>query len=73
MNIDTYSNFQACLAIGQIYEQKAIDRLMKYFDNEFYPVKRNDDYRYDFKLSNNMSYEVKSDMLSRKTNNIYRR
>ena len=54
-----------------MYEEKAIDRLIKYFDDSYYLTERCEDYKYDFKLSNGLSYEVKSDLLSIKTGNIY--
>ena len=71
MNIDSYKNFEACLKLGQLMEEKAIDRIIKHFDNEYRLTERCDDYKYDFKLSNGLSYEVKSDLLSIKTGNIY--
>lgn len=51
--------FYKDLLKGQFYEELAIERLLKYHNNEHTLINRNNDYKFDFKLSNNLKYEVK--------------
>jgi hypothetical protein len=67
-----YNNvFLKQLKIGQIWEQAAIERIIKYYHDIYYLLKTCNSHKYDFKLSNKQKYEVKADLLGKKTNNIF--
>ena len=50
--------FYKDLLKGQFFESLAIDRMLK-TNSELTLINTNNDYKYDFKLSNNLKYEVK--------------
>ena len=50
--------FHSDLLKGQFYESLAINRMLKN-NKELTLISKNNDYKYDFKLSNNLKYEVK--------------
>ena len=66
-----FKQFQKDLSIGQKYEVIAQDRIIKYYENNLKVSETCNDFRYDFKLSNNFTYEVKYERSSLKTNNIF--
>ena len=66
-----YSQFKKDLQVGQKYEVIAQDRIIKYYENNLKVIETCNDYRYDFKLSNDFTYEVKYERTSLKTNNIF--
>ena len=51
------------------YEIEAITRIKNKFNVEL--LKRCNTSKYDFKMSNKMRYEVKADLMSRRTGNFY--
>jgi hypothetical protein len=73
----TYNNnyykkeFIPKLKIGQIWEKQAIAKINEYYDNKFVLLHTLNTNEYDFKLSNNIKYEVKFDGYSLKTGNIF--
>lgn len=67
----SYNKFLQDLNIGQQFESKARRRIIKYYNNEFDVIEICNDFKYDFKLSNNKCYEVKYDKSSLKTGNIF--
>jgi hypothetical protein len=67
----TYDKFLVALKIGQLYEDKAIAKLLKFYKNEFTVIERRNDSKYDVRLSNNDTFEVKADILASKTGNIF--
>jgi hypothetical protein len=66
-----YSDFKKCLKIGQIFEKKAQLKLVEYYKNKYFVVNENDNYEYDFMLSNGKYYEVKYCSLSNGSNTIF--
>jgi hypothetical protein len=66
---DTYNEFLIALEIGQRFEKYAIDKLKERFKLKL--CFTNDNYMYDFVLSDGMAYEVKSDIMASKTGNVY--
>ena len=59
------------LEIGKYWEIQAQKRIIKYF-NEQYIIKNTcNDNNYDFELTNNIKYEVKTDIRATLTNNIF--
>jgi hypothetical protein len=64
-------NFHQDLKLGQEIEKIAQQRIIKYFDNDISITEINDDNKYDFKISNNESFEVKYDRMSAITGNIF--
>ena len=67
----SFAFFQQQLAIGQVYEEKAIERVCNASHHKYSLVCRNNDNRFDFELSNGKKYEVKADLMAVKTGNIY--
>ena len=58
------------LNIGLIYEDKALQKILNYYGS--INLKRtNDDFKYDFELSNGLKFEVKADIKASITNNIF--
>jgi hypothetical protein len=66
-----YSQFKKDLSIGQKYEVIAQDRIIEYYENKLKVIETCDNYKYDFRLSNDFTYEVKFERSSLKTNNIF--
>jgi hypothetical protein len=44
---------------------------MKFYNNKYHVIETREDNKYDFRLSNGYTYEVKYDAYSLKTNNIF--
>ena len=63
--------FQKDLAVGQKFEIIAQNRIIEYYENNLKVIEMCNDYRYDFKLSNDLTYEVKYERSSLKTNNVF--
>ena len=60
------------LEIGLIYEAKALKQILKYYEKDKIELKRtNDNFKYDFELSNGLKFEVKADIKASITNNIF--
>ena len=59
-----YSDFKKCLKIGQIIEKKAQLKIIEFYINKCHVEHENDTYEYDFKSSNEKTYEVKYCSLS---------
>ena len=68
-----YTQFKQDLIVGQKYELLAQDRIIKFYgdDNCLQVIETCNTYKYDFKLSNNMTFEVKYERASLKTGNIF--
>jgi hypothetical protein len=66
-----YSDFKKCLKIGQIFERKAQLKICEYYKNKYFIVNENDNYEYDFLLSNWKTYEVKYNSLSNGYSTIF--
>jgi len=66
-----YTDFKKCLKIGQIFEKKAQLKIVEYYKNKYFIEHENDTYEYDFKLSNEKTYEVKYCSLSNGYNTIF--
>lgn len=66
-----YKQFQIDLSIGQKFEVIAQDRIIEYYENKLKVIETCNDHRYDFRLSNNLTYEVKYERSSFKTGNIF--
>lgn len=65
------TQFKKDLEIGQTFERLSQDRIIKYYESKYNVIEICEDYRYDFKLSNNMTYEIKYERLSLKTGNVF--
>ena len=59
------------LNIGLIYEDKALQKILKYYGSNVKLLNSNDDFKYDFELSNGLKFEVKADIKASITNNIF--
>ena len=61
---DYFKNlFLPKLNIGLIYEEKASFKILKHYDDENIKlIKTNNDYKFDFELSNGPTFEVKVDI-----------
>ena len=59
------------LNIGLIYEDKAKKRILNYYNNDIKILNSNNDFKYDFELTNNYKFEVKADIKASLTNNIF--
>ena len=59
------------LNIGLIYEDKALQKILKYYGSNVKLLNTNDDFKYDFELSNGLKFEVKADIKASITNNIF--
>jgi hypothetical protein len=66
-----YKVFERKLQLGLYWERQAISTLINYFDGKYSLLNTNDDYKYDFQLTNGLKYEVKYDHMASKTNNIF--
>jgi len=66
-----YLLFKKCLKIGQIFEKKAQLKIIEYYKNKYHVDHENDNYEYDFMLSNGKYYEVKYCSLSNGSNTIF--
>lgn len=64
-------NFIKLLELGELWEERAITELIKYYNNKYVLNSRCKDFRYDFILSNGIKYEVKFDGMSLQTGNIF--
>lgn len=53
-----YSDFKKCLKIGKIFEKKAQLKIVEYYKNKYFVVNENDNFEYDYMLSNGKYYEV---------------
>jgi hypothetical protein len=65
------TQFKKDLLLGKHYETLAQERIIKYYENKFDVIEICNDFKYDFKLSNNLTFEVKFERLSLKTNNVF--
>ena len=65
----TYKAFLENVDKYHIYEIIASEKICLLNNTQF--IKFNNDYRYDFKTSDKIKYEVKTDELSLKTNNLF--
>ena len=63
--------FKADLEVGQKYELLAQENIIRYYGNKYQVVEVCNDFKYDFMLSNDMTYEVKFERCSLKTNNVF--
>jgi len=66
-----YLDFKNCLKIGKIFEKKAQHKIVEYYKNKYHVEHENDNYEYDFKLSNGKYYEVKYCSLSNGYSTIF--
>jgi hypothetical protein len=71
MSKNEYDNFRKCLKIGKIFEKKAQLKICEYYKNKYHVVNENDNYEYDFMLSNGKYYEVKYCSLNNGYNTIF--
>ena len=69
--MNDYLDFKKCLKIGKIFEKKAQLKICEYYKNKYFVDHENDNYEYDFKLSNGKTYEVKYNSLSNGYNTIF--
>lgn len=67
----SFQLFQQQLLIGQVYEEKAIERVIQYYKHKHSLKCRNNDNRFDFEMSNGKLFEVKADMMALKTGNVF--
>ena len=71
VELGNFAKFKRDLATGQVYERIAVTKLLKHYGKNCTLLSTCDDIRYDFILSNNMSYEVKSHPFCFKYNSIF--
>ncbi len=71
MSGELFKTFLKDLNVGQLYEKLAIDSIIKYYKGKYNLVETNDDSRYDFKLSNDKTYEVKALLKVYKYQNVF--
>ena len=64
-------NFLPKLNVGLIYETKALQKILKYYGSNIKLLRTNDDFKFDFELSNGLKFEVKADIKASITNNIF--
>lgn len=67
-------SFKEKLKMGQLYEQKAQDKIKNLFKVSIITEQNETNYKnvfYDFMTSDMISYEVKADLMSSKTNNFF--
>ena len=67
------NNFIDNLEFGRIYEKEAQDRIIKLNDVSIILEQNSDNWmftHFDFMSSDNITYEVKADKMSLKTNNL---
>ena len=67
-NMNLYNKM---LKIGQVFEELAISQIIRYYSNKYALLNTCNDNRYDFMLSNNKQYEVKTDLMASKTGNLF--
>jgi hypothetical protein len=67
--MNTYNKFLSDLEKFKTYEIEAGERIKKL--NKVDILNFNDDYKYDFKTSENITYEVKTDVYSLKSPNYF--
>ena len=65
----TYETFLKNVDKYHIYEIIASEKICLLHNKQL--LKFNNDYRYDFKTSDKIKYEVKTDVMSLKTNNLF--
>jgi hypothetical protein len=58
-NQESYKLFQKLLKVGQYWENEAQKIIIKYLNNSVHVIEICNDYKYDFRLSNNITYECK--------------
>ena len=66
-----YEYFLENKAKFDIYEKIALDKVIKYYNDEYTLVHMCDNYKYDFMLSNEKMYEVKADIACINTSNFF--
>ena len=66
-----YKYFLENKAKYDVYEVIALERVIKYYNDEYSLFHMCNNYKYDFKLSNLKTYEVKADVRSITTRNFY--
>ena len=71
MSGELFIKFLKDLKVGQLYEKIAIESIIKYYKGKYQLVETNDDSRYDFKLSNDKTYEVKALLKVYKYQNVF--
>ena len=73
MNKNNYyiNEFLPKLDIGLYYEKLAQKQIIKYYKNEYYVKNTCNNNEYDFELSNDVKYEIKADIKSVLTSNIF--
>ena len=54
-----------------IYEDKALQKILKYYGSDIKLIKTNEDFKFDFELSKDLKFEVKADIKASITNNIF--
>ena len=60
------------LELGKLYEDKALYKILKYYEKDGLKLlETNNNFKYDFVLSNGLKYEVKADIKAVLTNNIF--
>ena len=59
------------LELEKIYEDKALKQILKYYGSNIKLKRTNDDFKYDFELTNGIKFEVKADIKASITNNIF--
>jgi len=69
--MNDYSDFKKCLKIGKTFEKKAQLKICEYYKNKYFVDHENDNYEYDFKLSNGKTYEVKYNSISNGYSTIF--
>jgi len=68
------SNFKELLKIGNLHEDEAIKRIQKMKNVKLTMRQGAENFKYihyDFLTSDNIKYEVKADLLSKKTGNLF--
>ena len=65
------NEFVPKLNIGLIYEDKALQKILNYYGSNIKLLRTNDDFKFDFVLSNGLKFEVKADIKASITNNIF--
>jgi hypothetical protein len=58
-NQESYKIFQKLLKVGQYWENEAQKVIIKYLNESVHAIEICNDYKYDFRLSNNETYECK--------------
>lgn len=66
--------FKQLKAIGDMYEKESRDKITKKYYVDIIEIQTDDNYKnvlYDFKTSDDITYEVKADIMSQTTNNFF--